>query len=956
MYICRRVKLLYISQLSSKYKDNSNIYFYIFKNSSMRRGEGFNDVSNFPYDSASLGTADIKKYYGVTLPNIIYNNDYSANLKNLTKTADLRQKNTISVLNDDWKKNTVDGPFDQRNAECENVGNGDQFNHLSNLAKSIDTSARLRCGWIYNKQKPQNSRGALGIYNGPLKSSTSGTWMWDLNKAKELMHGDICSNIAHCGDIDASIYKGRCGWCSQSGKAVPITNSSVAYPYNPKTTCPNSKISTTASKCPVKKEGFTSPVSCKTLDNGSLPRDCLLQKTLSAGCSDKGSLYQALRSGSDNDYLSNLRSQQAWTIYQNRATIPLDGTSLSSGKLTVADALNDFSRVQDQAASDANGGLQFAARDLCYNKGEMDTYDFCSEINDNTNGPFTLDCLQKLFMRMGGQTTGRKYPTASTLTNWNALGTWKGVKAAIQRLLNDTRSGDRNTQENAMLDFYGIIMQNKKTTLNPIKIIEASYGMNCNPALRGNRTTLFSNLADGKGSLDYVYDYTQTGGDPAHGCPKTLEVKYKCGDDENTITAPPEAGFNSQISIKCGPPPPCPSIGIPNVESISIKGQPNSSCLQLAQVVVKDINGKNVSMGRPTKTNGSYSPEANGNQAVDGIESIKPYPNIFHGLCREDRWEVKLDRPTAISSIKIYTRGGGNDNCCGSRIGTGFYVDLHFSKPSNTSLQIGPLTGELVQEVQLPNDIPLTAPLCNLQKMFKKAGCDKKLTENDPTVQWWRRQMGIPGVEEDMNAYGSLTKNCSGSTVQHEFCSPGKCSVVPPKELCKPPMGNPVDGAEYKYMGCFKDDHSRTITNYLGDTPSTEECWNRVKTNGFNVMGRQYFGQCFGGNNKDWNRLGSAGCCEPIGGGWTNQVFVNKASATGSSRKWDQDTQKAIDAFENTGWIPLVTWGTTPETTRRLGTQADRLLCPYVKEKYGSYDNMPAKYSAEANFCKANNL
>jgi hypothetical protein len=41
-------------------------------------------------------------------------------------------------------------------------------------------------------------------------------------------------------------------------------------------------------------------------------------------------------------------------------------------------------------------------------------------------------------------------------------------------------------------------------------------------------------------------------------------------------------------------------------------------------------------------------------------------------------------------------------------------------------------------------------------------------------------------------------------------------------------------------------------------------------------MGRQYFGQCFGGNNQDWDRLGNAGCCEPIGGGWTNQVYVKK--------------------------------------------------------------------------------
>lgn len=85
-----------------------------------------------------------------------------------------------------------------------------------------------------------------------------------------------------------------------------------------------------------------------------------------------------------------------------------------------------------------------------------------------------------------------------------------------------------------------------------ISIVEASYGKNCNSTLRGNRTNLFKELTNGKSSLDYVYNYTRTGGDPAGGCGKTLEITYKCDDgNEKTYKAPAEAGFDAHVILKC---------------------------------------------------------------------------------------------------------------------------------------------------------------------------------------------------------------------------------------------------------------------------------------------------------------------------------------------------------------------------------------------------------------------
>jgi hypothetical protein len=523
----------------------------------MGKLEGFT-LSN----DSSVGAADIKKYYAVTLPNIIYNNDPTVNLANMTKTANLRFSNSTSVLNNDWKKSAdiaSNGELTAQQAACEGTGGRDQFAHLGSLARSVDTNSRLRCGWVYNTNNYTQGRGALGISNGPLKTTASGTWMWDLNDAKKRYHIDICKNVKDCGDIGASTYRGKCGWCTKSGKAVPVNGNAAAYPTDSDTACPRSKLITSSGSCnqgftnpSPQVQGFINPSACTPLENGSLPRDCLLQKVVGAGCSDAGSLYQALESGSDNDYTNVLRQQSSWSVFQQRAKMPLDATALKTGKITIADALDNFSRVEEHASASSNGGLQYAARDLCFQKGTIDTYDFCTEISDSTTGPFALDCLQKLFMQSGGQKSGRAYPSSNNASKWNAMPSWFAVKNAIKTLLANTKSSDRVIQENAMLDFYGIQLENKQTPLS-LSVTEASYGVNCNPSLRGNKTKLFQQLANsGQDLSNYVFDHTKTGGDPSPGCAKTLEIKYTCVDGpSNTFIVPAEAGYNSQVNLQC---------------------------------------------------------------------------------------------------------------------------------------------------------------------------------------------------------------------------------------------------------------------------------------------------------------------------------------------------------------------------------------------------------------------
>jgi len=298
------------------------------------------------------GISNLKTYFSETLPNIVYNNDASLDLEKLTESVNGRTGKSESVLKNHWKRGNSN-LFPPKQRACENIGNGDQFDHLSSLASSEDTSARLRCGWVYNNANPASGGGAYGIAQGPFKTSKQGTWMWNLNAAKEKYHTAICQGIQGCEDIDSSMYKQRCGWCTTSGKAVPIINGALAYPYSTNTSCAGNQVITQASKCPAPPplQNPTGPRApgevCIPLQNGALPRDCLIAKVTAAGCSDKGALVQALRGGSDNDYTSALVKEKAFSLFQNRAAVPLNATGLKTGKMTISDALNDFKRIHD---------------------------------------------------------------------------------------------------------------------------------------------------------------------------------------------------------------------------------------------------------------------------------------------------------------------------------------------------------------------------------------------------------------------------------------------------------------------------------------------------------------------------------------------------------------------------------------------------------------------------------
>jgi hypothetical protein len=640
-------------------------------------------------------------FFSKTLPNGLVNNDKKMNYGSLFDTYTTTGRINNTIVKNEWSINPDESnkAFAAKQAHCESVGNGDQFDHLSSLASTEDTSSRLRCGWVYNNSNPDNGRGAYGLTQGPLKTDTPGQWMWNLKKAQEKYHNSICQKIQACSDIDSDIYKKRCGWCTRSGKAVPVTGGQLAYPSGTNTACPPRNVVLRASQCPA-PEPITDPnyvrtpaEACVPMPNGALGRACLLQKVTAAGCSDRGTLSQALRAGSENNYTSALSQERAFKVYQERSSMPMDATALKTGKLTVTDALNSFSKIQDMAASDANGGLQYAARDLCLNKGAIDEYDFCVELQDNTAGPFELDCAQKQFMRMGGQKAGASYPSRVNIGWYSQLGNWGAVKRYMQSILDKTKSQDRKTQEWGMKEFYGIKMQNKQKPL--------PYG----PEI-AYRTSDMTVLLACQRRLPIPAGYTLGG----------------CTDDEHEMldTAAERHGYTM------GTPPPAPYKEIKNVD-----------------------------------------------------------------------W-------------------AGNDIAC--------------------------IPNKTVEE--------------------GKAMCDAR--------------PDCVGVNHNNRSFNGV---CLKTNLANRWDTNGDWDFYIKQPLqCKAPFANPPqEVAGWKYKGCWRDCHQgRGLPHRLPNVGSIEQCIAQAKAAGFNTAGNQYFGECWAGNNTDWNKMGDAGCCEPLGGGCTQQIYSSQ--------------------------------------------------------------------------------
>jgi hypothetical protein len=84
--------------------------------------------------------------------------------------------------------------------------------------------------------------------------------------------------------------------------------------------------------------------------------------------------------------------------------------------------------------------------------------------------------------------------------------------------------------------------ENKRS--NAIKVLEATYGGNCQGVTKGNVTRFVASACDSKDLCNYRVYHKNLGGDPAEGCEKNFAVSYTCGKNTkpDACTLPAEAG------------------------------------------------------------------------------------------------------------------------------------------------------------------------------------------------------------------------------------------------------------------------------------------------------------------------------------------------------------------------------------------------------------------------------
>jgi hypothetical protein len=249
---------------------------------------------------------------------------------------------------------------------------------LDDLINTYNPADKIRCGWIYTKgspaDQPKLSVGALGTRNGPAGffDNPKGTWYWSLEDAQKAILGDRCGALTNCKNVGAANYQG-CAFSRTRGVGIPVTTKGgIRYPRDPALTAPASSLVFEPGKCPPPpapgspQDAFArSRDVCMPLEDGRLPRDCMLQQITAAGCQTDGSLYQSLASATNpNNYAQSIMDTTMYKRYQQMATTPLLEAAITQGKTSQELALANFKALKTEASVVKEDVMNYAARDM----------------------------------------------------------------------------------------------------------------------------------------------------------------------------------------------------------------------------------------------------------------------------------------------------------------------------------------------------------------------------------------------------------------------------------------------------------------------------------------------------------------------------------------------------------------------------------------------------------------
>ena len=126
----------------------------------------------------------------------------------------------------------------------------------------------------------------------------------------------------------------------------------------------------------------------------------------------------------------------------------------------------------------------------------------------------------------------------------------------------------------------------------------------------------------------------------------------------------------------------------------------------------------------------------------------------------------------------------------------------------------------------------------------------------------------------------STTQNLIFKTDSTWVFNPTSTSV---QEIAPKPTTPPPVISNWTYKGCFKDSIPRSLPDRLNNVPTLEACIEQASTKGYTTAGIQYNGECWAGNNSDWNKYGTADNCPLLGATYTQQIYTKSGQTPGQT-------------------------------------------------------------------------
>ena len=425
-----------------------------------RRLEAFFDTSANIHDA--LGYVDDINSLNPALQNSIISG--SDSLNGLYASIKSTESNTNSIQETDISdRSVISDPKKNPNSEI-------YKKYIECKTKSIDelintkTDNSIGCGWMY--AQGDISKGYIGDEKGPLTGfpdkPSYKKWFFDLQEAKRTILLDKCNALGACKNLFKDKFK-ECGYCPNTGKGIPIdSNGNPLY----EKTC-NSIPIKSADGCPVPPT-VTIPTIC-TPNDKRLSAACLRDQLIKNGCNSEGSLALALLDPSTDNYIGKINKIHdigpSLDIYQRTTDLNI----FKNGNTDLTSVLNSIDTLVDNTELPKNTEFRAASRDLCLRRGAIAEYDPCSELDDNSQPPYNIKCMQQLFLNIDGVPYGTLHGTLYPSYNdinidnikynimqiYNSKKTIKEVKNFIKDLKAYTKHKDYKTNRTAANYLYG---------------------------------------------------------------------------------------------------------------------------------------------------------------------------------------------------------------------------------------------------------------------------------------------------------------------------------------------------------------------------------------------------------------------------------------------------------------------------------------------------------------------